>query len=288
MLHRDLKPANVLLTDEGQPMLLDFNLAEDIKRARRGRRPRRRHAAVHGPGASYRLPGAAGGRGCAAAIFTALGVILYELLTGRHPFGKQPLALDRMIRDRTRLPPPARTLNRGVTPAVDSILRRCLAPNPARRYQTAAELQEDLDRQRQHRPLRHAPNPSVRERVVKWFRRNPRAVTATRMGLAAGVLLALLTAGLLWRGEQVARYELADRLKGFRDDLAAARLLLGARAADVDERVEGRQAARAPGPIPRGRRRPLARPTVVPAALGGGKGSRADGTRRGAGAAGVG
>ena len=130
-----------------------------------------------------------------------------------------------------------------MTPAVDSILRRCLAPNPARRYQTAAELQEDLDRQRLHRPLRHAPEPSLCERVGKWFRRNPRAVTATRVGVAAGVLMVLLTALLFWRGEQVARYESADRLKGFHDDLNTARLLLGARAVDVDERVEGSAAA---------------------------------------------
>ncbi len=255
VLHRDLKPANVLLTDEGQPMLLDFNLAEDALTS---------PPPSDGESGEGRVGGRVGGtlpymapehlaayQGQSADVdarsdIYALGVILYELLTGRHPFGKHPPgdgALDRMIRDRTRLPPPARKLNRGVTPAVDSILRRCLAPNPARRYQTAAELQEDLDRQRQHRPLRHAPDPSVRERVVKWFRRNPRAVTATRVGLAAGVLLTLLTAGLLWRGEQVARYESADRLKGFRDDLASARLLLGARAADVDERIAGRQAA---------------------------------------------
>ena len=250
VLHRDLKPANVLLTDEGQPMLLDFNLAEDAK-------------APGDPGSRvggtlpYMAPehlAAYQGRPVdvdARSDIYALGVILYELLTGRHPFGKgtgahspgSPEALEQMMRDRTRLPSPARKLNRGVTPAVDSILRRCLAPEPARRYQSAAELQEDLDRQRQHRPLRHAPEPSLSERVVKWFRRNPRAVTAGRVGVAAGVLMVLLTALLFWRGEQVARYESADRLKGFHDDLGAARLLLGARAADVDERVAGREAA---------------------------------------------
>ncbi len=58
------------------------------------------------------------------------------------------------------------------------------------------------------------------------------------------MLLLLLTALLFWRGEQVARYESADRLKGFHDDLSTARLLLGARAADLDERVEGSAAAR--------------------------------------------
>lgn len=56
--------------------------------------------------------------------------------------------------------------------------------------------------------------------------------------------LALLTAGLFWRGEQVAKYEAAARLSGFRDDLGTARLLLGARAADMDQLGEGREAAR--------------------------------------------
>jgi tetratricopeptide (TPR) repeat protein len=178
----------------------------------------------------------------------ALGVILYELLTGRRPFGRHPSpspdAVERMIEDRQRLPAPAGRLNRAVTPAVDAILRRCLEPQPARRYQAARELQEDLDRQRQHRPLRYTREPSLRERAAKWLKRNPRTVTGTRVAVAAGVLLALLTAGLVARGEQLARYESADRLKRFHDDLGAARLLLGARAADVDQLADGRDAAR--------------------------------------------
>ena len=160
VLHRDLKPANVLLTDEGQPMLLDFNLAEDVKSlGSAGSRV--------GGTLPYMAPehlAAYQGRPVdvdARSDIYALGIILYELLTGRHPFGKQPAptdeALEKMMRDRTHLPAPARKLNRAVTPAVDSILRRCLEPNPARRYQTAAELQEDLDRQRTHRPLQLRP-----------------------------------------------------------------------------------------------------------------------------------
>ena len=181
-------------------------------------------------------------------IFIPFGVLLYELLTGRHPFDRRPGPLESvlplMIEDRRRPAPAARSVNPGVTPAVDSILRRCtLEPDPARRYQAARELQEDLDRQRLHQPLRYAPDPSPRERMAKWLRRNPRAVSATRVGAAALVLLALLTAGLFWRGEEVAKYESAARLRGFRDDLNTARLLLGARAADVDQLQEGREAA---------------------------------------------
>jgi len=247
VLHRDLKPANVLLTDEGQPMLLDFNLSEDIRVAGAA-------GARVGGTLPYMAPEhltAYQGRPAvvdARSDLYSLGVLLYELLTGRCPFEKHgaPLesVLPKMIADRLRPPPPARSLNPGATPAVDSILRRCLEPDPARRYQSARELQEDLDRQRLYQPLRYAADPSPRERVAKWLKRNPRAVSASRVGTAAVVLLALLTAGLFWRGEQVAKYEAAARLNGFRDDLSTARLLLGARAADVDQLSEGREAAR--------------------------------------------
>ncbi len=62
ILHRDLKPANILLTDEGQPMLLDFNLAEDVKEPRRKSGPPGRHVALHGPGTTevHTGPSAAG------------------------------------------------------------------------------------------------------------------------------------------------------------------------------------------------------------------------------------
>src|SRR5262249_11483134 len=86
ILHRDLKPANVLLTDEGRPLLLDFNLAEDTKL--RGSAER---ASIGGT-LPYMAPehmGAfrnAGGSIDARCDLYGLGVILFELLTGRHPF----------------------------------------------------------------------------------------------------------------------------------------------------------------------------------------------------------
>ena len=86
IVHRDLKPANVLLTDDGQPMLLDFNLAADTKLRRRGGGLDRRDAPVHGPRGARGAPRPGPRRPTPGATSTRSGVILFELLTGRHPF----------------------------------------------------------------------------------------------------------------------------------------------------------------------------------------------------------
>src|SRR5581483_2334416 len=178
ILHHDLKPANVLLTDDGQPLLLDFNLAEDTKR--------RAVAGVAALGGTlpYMAPeqldalqdraGTVDARGD----LYALGVILYELLTTRHPFpppkGPMHSELPRlMAAERRRGAPEVRRWNPAVTSAVESIVRHCLEADPACRYQSAAELREDLRRQLDNLPLKYAPEPSVRERAQKFFRRHP-------------------------------------------------------------------------------------------------------------------
>ena len=176
ILHRDLKPSNILLTDEGVPILFDFNLAAET----RSREPT-------SPGAGGTLPymspeqlrAFAGGPSVidARTDLYAVGVILFELLTRSHPFtvyrpfGRDTLA--RMLRDRCGPPPRLRPGNPHVSPAVEAIVRKCLEPDPRDRYQSARDLKEDLDRQLRHLPLRHAPDASVRERLWKWRRRNP-------------------------------------------------------------------------------------------------------------------
>ena len=144
--HRDLKPSNVLLSSAGVPMLLDFNLSTEAAnpRAQLGgtlpyMAPEQLRAISHQKGSDA---AALDGR---ADVFS-LGVILHELLTGRHPFGcvdsKMPgKELCQQLLQKQQLGP-ARI--RDVNPEVDAgladLIHRCLALDPAHRPQSAAEL----------------------------------------------------------------------------------------------------------------------------------------------------
>ncbi|MBO0699720.1 MAG: serine/threonine protein kinase, partial [Zavarzinella sp.] len=237
ILHRDLKPANVLLTDEGQPMLLDFNLASDTRLdglaevARLGGTlPYMPPEHIESFGGERRV---VDGRGD----LYALGVILYELLTGRPPFPVYNRAgaefLRRMVTDRQR-PPRLRDRNRAVTPAVEAIVRKCLDPDPAQRYQTAHDLKDDLERQLHHQPLRYAPEPSWIERARKWARRHPRLSSAAFLGTCA-VLLVFATASLaVYQRERRLGLEARETLAAFQAD--SRRFQLSLTALSEDER----------------------------------------------------
>jgi tetratricopeptide (TPR) repeat protein len=173
----------------------------------------------------------------------ALGVILYELLAGSHPFpvraGSVDAILPRMIADRLGPAPDIRRANPAVTPAVASIVLHCLEPDPDRRYRSARELQEDLRRQLDDQPLRHAPDPSLRERVGKWARRHPRLTSATSVGVVSACLLVAVGSGLLARQRHLRRLEAADSFRRLSDEVRQADVLLGSRDADLRQVEEG-------------------------------------------------
>jgi hypothetical protein len=243
ILHRDLKPANILLTDQGQPMLLDFNLSEDTKR--RGADA----AALVGGTLPYMAPEHLRAFQGGASLIDArsdvysLGVILYELLTGRHPFpGPSDSAgniIPRLLEERLQAPPKFGRRQKAISPAVESIVRHCLEPDPARRYQSACELHEDLERQRHHLPLRYAREPSLRERAGKWKRRHPRLTSASTVGIIAAVLLLGLGIGFMTRLRHLARLEAVASLQEFRQDLRASQFLLNAYVEDHDQLAAG-------------------------------------------------
>jgi serine/threonine protein kinase/Tfp pilus assembly protein PilF len=197
VIHRDLKPANVLLADDGRPMLLDFNLSINS----------RLRSSTRGGTVPYMAPeqfqNDKDGRPVAIdarADIYALGLILYELLTGRSAWprhrGPAHEVTPKLLADRKGTPPPIPEINPGVSPAVEAIVLRCLAFDPKDRYQTARALHEDLECQLANLPLKHTREPSFIERVQKWKRRHPRLTSAGTISAVAAVIVAALGLGL--------------------------------------------------------------------------------------------
>ena len=243
IVHRDLKPANVLFADDGEPMLLDFNLAVDTKSLGQAT------VALVGGTLPFMAPEQLDAfRGAnrevdARADLYALGVILFQILAGRLPFevrrGSVDEVIPRMIDDRRGPPPGVRQFNKAASPAVEAIVRRLLEFDPARRYATARHLEEDLRRQLDDLPLLHTPEPSPRERVGKWMRRHPRLTSTTSVGLVAVVLATGLGSGLWARNRQVARLEAVGAARLIGEDRRRAEILLPTRDVSHAQREEG-------------------------------------------------
>ena len=130
----------------------------------------------------------------------SLGMVLFEFLTGEGPFTQKgsysalPVLIELMAMERTRTVPSARQKRSDVPWSLESILRKCLLPDPAQRYQQASHLALDLRRFLEDQPLRFAPELSRVECVGKWFRRHPRLTSSVTVAVIAAVLLA----GVAW------------------------------------------------------------------------------------------
>ena len=185
ILHRDLKPSNVLLTPDGIPMLLDFNLATDIEvevptlGGTLPYMPPEQIKDVHlKPFEAKRI-------GDPRSDIFSLGVILYELLTGTLPFGApEPTssakdAANAHLKEQQDAPVSLHKLNPGVDASLERTINRCLSMDIAERPATATELADEL--------LRYF---SPRQRLVRWCRRHFTALmTVSALLLVAGSLL---------------------------------------------------------------------------------------------------
>ncbi|HKB37531.1 MAG TPA: protein kinase, partial [Gemmataceae bacterium] len=150
ILHLDLKPSNVLLTPDGRPMLLDFNLARDRQYRRQrlgGTLPYMAPEQLRAIGPEREGPSVD-----ARSDLFSLGVLLYELLAGRHPFGpislKEPEAEVRtlLLARQTTGARPLHEVNPRVGERLSRLVHRCLETDPARRPAGAGELAAGLRR----------------------------------------------------------------------------------------------------------------------------------------------
>lgn len=215
IVHRDIKSGNILVSDDGVPKLLDFGIAKllDPDRENGSTAPL---DTVRAMTPEYASPEQIRGESVTTATDVySLGVLLYELLTGRRPFdtvGMPPEELQRVVCN-TDAPPPSATTTldvsrrRALRGDLDTIVLKAMQKEPSRRYRSVEAFAHDIERLLAGRPVA-AQRDTLRYRATKCAQRN-------RAGLSiAALLLVSLVGGLgatLWQArvanEQRARAE---------------------------------------------------------------------------------
>jgi serine/threonine-protein kinase len=250
IIHRDIKPGNVMLTQTGQVKVMDFGIARALAS---GASTMTQTSAVIGT-AQYLSPEQARGESVdARSDVYATGCVLFELLCGHPPFvGDSPVSVAyQHVRED---PKPPSLSNRDVSPAVDAVVLKALAKNPANRYQSAAEMRQDLLRAAAGRPVYaepvmregdtgagtatrivpHGARPGGPARVGNQQRRRTSGWAIAALSALAVLAVVALVAGLiLWtQPGKVTMPELVGR-----NNLEAAELLESA-GLDADVRTQ--------------------------------------------------
>jgi serine/threonine-protein kinase len=213
IVHRDLKPSNVLVNSAGQVKLLDFGVAKLLED---GSVTGQETALTRDGGAAITLEFAApeqltGGHVQTTTDVYSLGVLLFLLLSGRHPAGPGPWSAAEMVRAIVETDPPhmseavlaggdpeaARLIahNRATTPArlahllkgdLDTIVGKAIKKHPPDRYASVTALAEDLGRYLDRQPIGARPD-SLGYKVARFMQRNRLSVALGTLALATAV-----------------------------------------------------------------------------------------------------
>jgi eukaryotic-like serine/threonine-protein kinase len=238
VIHRDIKPANIMITRDGKVLVMDFGIARLIS----GPETAPQTSAVMGT-ASYLSPEQAQGHSVDARTdIYSLGVVLYEMLTGRPPFtGDSPMAI--AYKQVNATPEAPSSANPEVPPELDAVVMRALSKNPANRYQTGKEFADDLERARTGGHVMATPLlPASGEATQVISRPQPTSVLPPQQDEPGGsrrawtgALIAILIMALLAAGAYLVVTMLTDDGGG---DLVAVPDLVGRTESEAEQLLE--------------------------------------------------
>lgn len=211
VIHRDLKPSNVLIDAADQPRITDFGLA---KRFTSTNLPTATASLVGSP--HYMSPEQSGQRALPLSPATdvySIGAMLYHMLTGRPPFVGD--SVEQILSQTIAAEPVSpRLLNQNILRDLETICLKCLQKDPSRRYASALELAEDLDRFLKQLPIHARPIGRI-ERTTRWIRRNP-APTAVL------ALVTIIAAAATWTSLHFQRLNREVRIGQYVSDMNVA------------------------------------------------------------------
>jgi eukaryotic-like serine/threonine-protein kinase len=255
VVHRDLKPSNILVDSTGAVRVLDFGIAKLL--GERAPNDTLTHTGVHALSPAYAAPEQVLGQTINTATDVyALGVILFELITGTLPHTRNRVSYEALIAqvhsEQTPIPSQAlrKLVNTGtssvhhvralreVSGDLDTIILTALKREPARRYASAAALADDLRRWLDARPIAAQPD-SRSYRVKKFVARNRLMVgsaSGVLLALIAGLALALWQAGIAREQAKLAKLEF-ERAEAARIESDRIINFIRARMGDGDPKI---------------------------------------------------